>query len=58
MTARELRNTEWKERIKRDAEEYCQMIDAMEDELKDRERMNAELATEIDRLHREKKEAA
>lgn len=57
MTERELRNADWKERIQHDAVEYCQMIDTMEEEIKDRERMNAELAAEVDRLRREQKAA-
>lgn len=52
MTERELRNAEWKERIQNDAAEYCRMIDSLEADIKDRERMNAELAAEIDRLNR------
>ena len=58
MTDRELRNAEWKERIRTNAEEVCRMIDSMEADIKDRERMNSELSEEIDRMRQEQNKAA
>lgn len=58
MTDRELRNAEWKEKIRNNAEDVCRMIDSMEADIKDRERMNAELSAEIDRMRQEQNKAA
>jgi hypothetical protein len=49
MTERERRNEEAKNRIRRDAEAACEFIDLMESELKQRERMNQDLAQRLDR---------
>ena len=58
MTERELRNAEMKERIRRDAEAYCEFIDSMEEDIKDRERMVSQLSVEVDRLNNERQNAA
>jgi len=58
VTDRELRNAEWKNRLRLDAEAHCEFIDMMEEELKDRERMNAQLSEELDRLNQREKNAA
>jgi hypothetical protein len=52
MTEREKRNEEMKARIRRDAETACQFIDLLESELKQRERMNQELAERLDRQNK------
>ena len=54
MTEREIRNEEWKNRVRMSAEMVCEAIDRMEAELKDRERMTAELSREIDRLRKQR----
>jgi hypothetical protein len=58
MTERELRNAEVKDRVRRQAEEICDFIDTMELEIRERERMNAELSAEVDRLNGERQNAA
>lgn len=58
MTERETRNAKMKNQIKQCAESWCQFIDIMELEIQERERMNAELAAEVDRLNREQNKAA
>ena len=59
MTEREIRNAKMKHQIRQQAESICQFIDIMEHEIQERERMNAELAAEVDRLRQEQsKEAA
>jgi hypothetical protein len=58
MTEREIRNAEWKSRIRLNAEAYCEYIDIMEEEIKDRERMVSELSGELDRLNKQEKNAA
>lgn len=58
MTEREIRNAKMKHQIRQQAESICQFIDIMELEIQERERMNAELAAEIDKRDREQKNAA
>ena len=54
MTEREIRNEEWKNQVRMSAEMVCKVIDRLEAELKDRERMTAELSREIDRLRKQR----
>lgn len=58
MTEREIRNAKMKHQIKQQAESICQFIDILELEIQERERMNAELAAEIDKRNSEQKNAA
>lgn len=58
MTEREIRNAKMKHQIRQMAESVCDFIDILELEIQERERMNAELSAEIDRLNKEKKHAA
>jgi len=58
MTEREIRNAKMKHQIRQVAESWCEFIDIMELEIQERERMNAELSAEVDRLNQEHKEAA
>lgn len=58
MTERETRNAKMKHQIRQLAESCCDFIDIMELEIKDRERMNADLAAEIDKRDRVQKNAA
>lgn len=57
MTEREIRNAKMKHQIRQAAESWCDFIDLMESEIQERERMNAELAAEVDRLRQESKAA-
>ena len=58
MTEREIRNARMKHQIRQQAESICDFIDIMEQEIQERERMNAELAAEIDRLNKQESKAA
>ena len=58
MTEREIRNAKMKHHVRQTAESICQFIDIMELEIQERERMNAELAAEIDKLNQKEKSAA
>lgn len=58
MTEREIRNAKMKHQIRQQAESICQFIDIMELEIQERERMNSELAAEIDKRDKEQKNAA
>lgn len=58
MTEREIRNAKMKHQIKQMAESACQFIDIMELEIQEREKMNADLSAEIDRLRQEQNKAA
>lgn len=58
MTEREIRNAKMKHQIRQQAESVCQFIDIMELEIQERERMNAELSAEIDKLNQQEKNAA
>lgn len=56
MTEREIRNAKMKHQIRQLAESCSDFIDIMELEIQERERMNADLAAEIDRLRREQEQ--
>lgn len=57
MTEREIRNAKMKHQIRQQAESVCQFIDIMELEIQERERMNAELSAEIDKLNQQENAA-
>ena len=48
MTEREKRNEEMKREIRRNAERACEFIDVLEAELKQREKMNRDMAEQLD----------
>lgn len=58
MTEREIRNAKMKHKIRQLAESCCDFIDMMELEIQERERMNSELAAEIDKRDKQQKNAA
>lgn len=58
MTEREIRNAKMKHQIRTMADSVCDFIDIMELEIQEREKMNAELSKEIDRMRQEQNKAA